>query len=83
MKSTPRLHATIVHVLSQHRNWLDRRHLKPLAWMIAGLLPSQVIRRRPGLPMCRAARCTRRVSGAASIAGSIIHGSTCLVCIGC
>jgi hypothetical protein len=44
MKSTPRLHATIVHVLSQHRNWLDRRHLKPLAWMIAGLLPSQVIR---------------------------------------
>jgi hypothetical protein len=30
-------------VLSQHRNWLDRRHLKTLAWMIVGLLQSQVI----------------------------------------
>lgn len=43
MESTPRLHATIVHVLSQHRNWLDHRHLKTLAWMIVGLLQSQVI----------------------------------------
>jgi hypothetical protein len=43
MESTPRLHATIVHVLSQHRNWLDRRHLKTLAWMIVGLLQSRVI----------------------------------------
>jgi hypothetical protein len=43
MGSTPRVHATIVHVLSQHRNWLDRRHLKPLAWMIVGLLQSRVI----------------------------------------
>jgi Transposase DDE domain len=43
MESTPRLHATIGHVLSPHRNWLDRRHLKPLAWMIVGLLQSRVI----------------------------------------
>jgi Transposase DDE domain len=43
MESTPRLHATIVHVLSQHRNWLDHRHLKTLAWMIVGLLQSRVI----------------------------------------
>jgi hypothetical protein len=43
MESTPRLYATIVHVLSQHRNWLDRRHLKTLAWMIVGLLQSRVI----------------------------------------
>jgi Transposase DDE domain len=44
MESTPRLHASIMHVLSQHRNWLDRRHLKTLAWMIVGRLQSQVIR---------------------------------------
>lgn len=44
MESTPRLHATLVHVLSQHRNWLDRRHLKTLAWMIVCLLQSQMIR---------------------------------------
>jgi hypothetical protein len=43
MESTPRLYATMVHVLSQHRNWLDRRHLKTLAWMIVGLLQCRVI----------------------------------------
>jgi hypothetical protein len=43
MESTPRLYDTLVHVLSQHRNWLDRRHLKTLAWMMVGLLHSRLI----------------------------------------
>jgi hypothetical protein len=43
MESTPRVQASIVHVLSQPRNWLDRRHLKTLAWMIVGLLQSRVV----------------------------------------
>jgi hypothetical protein len=30
-------------VLSQHRQWLDVRHLKTLAWMMAGLLESGLI----------------------------------------
>jgi hypothetical protein len=33
----------MVEVLSQHRNWLDRRHLKTLAWMIVGLMQCRVI----------------------------------------
>jgi hypothetical protein len=43
MERTPRLYDTLVHVLSQHRNWLDRRHLKTLAWMMGGLVPSRLI----------------------------------------
>jgi Transposase DDE domain len=43
MESTPRLYGTLVQVLSQHRNWLDRRHLKTLAWMMVGLVQSQLI----------------------------------------
>ena len=38
MESTPRLYDTLVHVLSQHQNWVDRRHLKTLAWMMVGLM---------------------------------------------
>jgi Transposase DDE domain len=38
MDGTPRLYETLVQVLSQHQNWLDRRHLKTLAWMMAGLI---------------------------------------------
>src|SRR5262245_22620107 len=38
MESTPRLYDTLVAVLRQHQHWLDRRHLKTLAWMIVGLL---------------------------------------------
>jgi len=38
MDGTPRLYDTLVQVLSQHHNWLDRRHLKTLAWMMAGLI---------------------------------------------
>jgi hypothetical protein len=29
-----------VQVLGQHETWLDRRHLKTLAWMVVGLIPS-------------------------------------------
>ena len=43
MESTPRLYDTLVHVLSQHRNWLDRRHFKTLAWMMVGLVQSGLI----------------------------------------
>jgi hypothetical protein len=56
MESIPRVHATRGHVLSQHRHWLDRRHLKTLAWMIVGLQQAQahcrrgpLQQRRPGL----------------------------------
>jgi len=40
MEGTPRLYDTLVHVLSQHQNWVDRRHLTTLAWMIVGLVQS-------------------------------------------
>jgi hypothetical protein len=40
MESLPRLHDTLVHILGQHPNWLDLRHLKTLAWMTGGLLQS-------------------------------------------
>jgi hypothetical protein len=40
MESTPRLYDTLVHILNQHQNWVDRRHLKTLAWMIVGLIQS-------------------------------------------
>ena len=43
MENTLRLYITLVRVLSQHRNWLDIRHLKALAWMMVGLIQSQVI----------------------------------------
>ena len=38
MESTPRLSDTLVHIFRQHQNWLDRRHLKTLAWMTVGLI---------------------------------------------
>jgi hypothetical protein len=43
MESTLRLYHTLVGVLSQHRNWLDLRHLQTLAWMIVGLIHSGMI----------------------------------------
>ena len=43
MENTLRLYDTLVLVLSQHRNWLDVRHLKTLAWMMVGLIQSQLI----------------------------------------
>jgi hypothetical protein len=38
MENTPYLYDTLVQVLRQHRNWLDLRHLKTLAWMMVGLI---------------------------------------------
>lgn len=38
MEGTLRLYDTLVAVLSQHQNWVDRRHLRTLAWMIVGLI---------------------------------------------
>lgn len=43
MESTPRLYNTLVYVFSQHQNWVDRRHLKTLAWMVVGLIQSGTI----------------------------------------
>ena len=43
MENTLRLYDTLVQILSQHRDWLDVRHLKTLAWMMVGLIESQVI----------------------------------------
>ena len=40
MESSPRLYDTLVDVLHQHQKWLDRRHLKTLAWMTVGLIQS-------------------------------------------
>ena len=44
MENTPRLYHTLVYVFSPHQSWVDRRHLKTLAWMIVGLIPSGNIR---------------------------------------
>lgn len=43
MEGTPRLYETLVHVFSPHQNWVERRHLKTLAWMIVGLIQSGTI----------------------------------------
>jgi hypothetical protein len=43
MENTPRLYDTLVQVLSQHRQWLEVRHLKTLAWMMTGLIESGLI----------------------------------------
>jgi len=40
MENTPYLYDTLVQMLRQHRNWLDLRHLKTLAWMMVGLIHS-------------------------------------------
>lgn len=40
MESTPLMYRTLEQVLSCHKNWLDHRHLKTLAWMINGLILS-------------------------------------------
>jgi hypothetical protein len=40
MESTPLLYRKLVEVLDCHPNWLDRRHLKTLAWMVNGLIQS-------------------------------------------
>ncbi len=43
MENSSRLHDALVQVLGQEPNWLDIRHLKTLAWMMVGLIASNVI----------------------------------------
>ena len=43
MENPLRLYHTLVQVLRKHQNWLDIRHLKTLAWMMAGLIQSGTI----------------------------------------
>jgi hypothetical protein len=40
MENTPALYDTLVQVLRQQAHWQDLRHLKTLAWMMVGLIPS-------------------------------------------
>jgi hypothetical protein len=40
MENPLRLYHTLVGILRKHRNWLDVRHLKTLAWMMTGLIQS-------------------------------------------
>jgi len=34
---------TIVKILSQHKKWLDIRHMYTLVWMVVGLIKSEKI----------------------------------------
>ena len=43
MENTPHRYDTFVHVLSQHAEWSDQRHLKTLAWMMVSLIHSGCI----------------------------------------
>jgi len=43
MKSKSRLYNTIIKILSQHKKWLDVRHMFTIAWMIVGLIRSEKI----------------------------------------
>ena len=43
MKVKSRLYNTIIKILSQHKKWLDMRHMFTLAWMLVGLIRSEKI----------------------------------------
>ena len=43
MENTPYLYDTLLGVLGQHANWLDRRHRQTLAWMMLGLISSKTV----------------------------------------
>ena len=43
MENTSRLYETLIQVLGQHRNWLDVRHFKTMAWMMVGLIQSECV----------------------------------------
>lgn len=43
MENTPYLYDPLVGLLGQQSHWLDRRHLKTLAWMMVGLMHSHAI----------------------------------------
>lgn len=38
MENTPRLYDTLMAVYGQHGNWLDKRHLKTLVWLVIGMI---------------------------------------------
>ena len=60
MEGTPRLYHTLVQVFGQHENWLDRRPLKTLAWMVVGLIPSGTISLTAWVPSVHSrARCAQ------------------------
>lgn len=40
MKVKSRLYNTIVEILSQHKRWLDVRHMYTLVWMVVGIIRS-------------------------------------------
>ena len=82
MESTPRLYDTLVHVLRQHQNWLDRRHLKTLAWMTVGLMQSGTISLTAWAPYVHS-----RAVYAQSTCGGLARwlentGSTCMPSMG-
>ena len=43
MRIKSRLYNTIVGILSQHQNWLDKRHMYTLAWMVVGVIQEESI----------------------------------------
>lgn len=43
MKNAPNLYDTLFQILSQHKHWLDIRHLHTLVWMMVGLIKSKTI----------------------------------------
>jgi hypothetical protein len=48
MENTPYLYDTLLRVLGQHRNGMDLRHLKTLAWMMVGLICNGLQSKRAG-----------------------------------
>lgn len=43
MENSTRLYDTIVRLLSQHKKWLDIRHLYTVAAMVVGLIQSETV----------------------------------------
>jgi hypothetical protein len=43
MENTPDLYDTLFQILSQHRHWIDIRHLHTLLWMVVGLIHSKTV----------------------------------------
>ncbi|MBS4016286.1 MAG: transposase [Candidatus Latescibacteria bacterium] len=50
MKIKSRLYITIVKILSQHKKWLDIRHMFTLAWMVVGVIRSEKISMTAWIP---------------------------------
>jgi len=38
MENTSQLYDTLLNAYGQHKNWLDKRHLKTLVWMVVGII---------------------------------------------